>query len=134
MLIFVSDAVPLAVRAARSTCTENAVLERRRSKVRGRVPVIPWVRLEMLKPRLLGIFLVAAALMSTGAEFAVGSTRARERCFRAAGVEEPNHRGSRTQQTLSARDSNPRQRRRREIRIQHEQLWVGASGNPHRNH
>src|SRR5215813_9065971 len=71
MLILVSDAVALAVRAARSTCTENPVLERRRSKVRGRVPVIPWVRLEMLKPRLLGIFLVAAALMSTGAEFAV---------------------------------------------------------------
>src|SRR5215471_5764627 len=41
------------------------------SKVRGRVHVIPWFRLEMLKPRLLGIFLLAAALMSTGAEFAV---------------------------------------------------------------
>src|SRR5215831_18883874 len=71
MLILVSDAVALAVRAARSTCTENAVLERRRSKLRGRAHVIPWFRLEMLKPRLLGVFLVATAPMFAGAEFAV---------------------------------------------------------------
>src|SRR5262245_66678474 len=67
----VSDAVGLAVRAARSTCTENAVLERRRSKLRVRAHVIPWFRSEMLKPRLLGVFLVAAAPMFAGAEFAV---------------------------------------------------------------
>src|SRR5262245_42035764 len=41
------------------------------SKVRGRVHAIVQFRLEMLKPRLLGISLVAAALMSTAAEFAV---------------------------------------------------------------
>jgi hypothetical protein len=40
------------------------------SKVRGRVHVIIQFGSQMLKPRLLGIFLLAAALMSTGAEFA----------------------------------------------------------------
>src|SRR5262249_10359399 len=56
---------------SRWLAADNAALEHRCSKARCRVHVFPWFRLEMLKPRLLGVFLVAAAPMFTGAEFAV---------------------------------------------------------------